>query len=144
MDWPYLLTSFDGRIAGISLWVAVLAVELRSLFGLAVAYRIEGERLAAIVDLAVAYPEFAIAAKRGHDRDVPTWVPGLFFALAVFIDLLVVLGLRVTDDRTAAFYIFVLPISIFGVALLADFGFRKGTRGPNRYGPDPLGVKPRQ
>ena len=42
------------------------------------------------------------------------------------------------------FYGLVLPVSLFGVALLADFGFRKGTRGPNRYGPDPLGPKPVQ
>ena len=144
MDWHYLLTSFDGRISRQPFWIAFGAVLAVELLALAVAYRIEGERLAAIVDLAVAYPEFAIAAKRGHDRDVPTWVPGLFFALAVLIDLLVVVGLRVTDERSALFYVFVLPVSIFGVALLVDFGFRKGTPGPNRYGPDPLGVKPLQ
>ena len=142
MDWRYLLSSFDGRVSRQPFWIALGCVVALELVALVVAYRIEGERLAAIVDLAFAYPEFAIAAKRGHDRDVPTWVPGLFFALAVLIDLLVVVGLRVTDERSALFYVFVLPVSIFGVALLVDFGFRKGTPGPNRFGPDPLGVKP--
>jgi uncharacterized membrane protein YhaH (DUF805 family) len=144
VDWHYLLTSFDGRISRQPFWIALGSVVAVELLALAVAYRIEGERLAAIVDLAVAYPEFAIAAKRGHDRDVPTWVPGLFFLLAIVIDLFVVLGVQLTDERGASFYLFVLPVSIFGLALLLDFGFRKGTPGPNRFGPDPLGLKPLQ
>jgi uncharacterized membrane protein YhaH (DUF805 family) len=144
VDWHYLLTSFDGRISRQPFWIAFGCVVAVELLALAIAYRIEGERLAAIVDLAVAYPEFAIAAKRGHDRNVPTWVPGLFFGLAIVIDFFVVLGVQLTDQRSASFYLFVLPVSIFGVALLLDFGFRKGTPGPNRFGPDPLGLKPLQ
>ena len=34
----------------------------------------EGDRLSAIVDLAFTYPEFAVAVKRGHDRNMPLWL----------------------------------------------------------------------
>jgi len=27
---------------------------------------------------------------------------------------------------------------VFGLALLVELGFRRGTAGPNQYGPDPL------
>ena len=142
MDWRYLLNSFDGRISRQPFWIAMGLVVAAELLAHAVAYRIEGERLSAIVDLAFTYPEFAIAAKRGHDRNVPTWLPGLFFALGALIDLLTVTGLRVTDGRTTLFDFFALLVSIFGIGLLVDFGFRKGTPGPNRFGPDPFGKAP--
>lgn len=118
------------------------AVVLAEIVAHLVAQRLEGERLGAIVELAFTYPEFAIAAKRGHDRNVPTWVPGLFFALGAVLGLFTVLGLRVTDDHVSLFNLFALAVSIFGIALLVDFGFRRGTRGLNRYGPDPLEIKP--
>jgi uncharacterized membrane protein YhaH (DUF805 family) len=31
-----------------------------------------------------------------------------------------------------------LPFTVLGLALLFELGFRKGTPGPNQYGPDPL------
>jgi uncharacterized membrane protein YhaH (DUF805 family) len=31
-----------------------------------------------------------------------------------------------------------IPYLVFGLALTIDLGFRRGTVGPNRYGPDPL------
>jgi len=143
VDWRYLLNSFDGRINRQPFWIAMGLVVAAEAAAHLVAQRLEGERLSAIVDLAFTYPEFAIAAKRGHDRDVPTWVPGLFFGLGVVIDFFTVLGLRVSEEQ-GLFNLFALAVSIFGVALLVDFGFRKGTPGPNRYGPDPLGLKPVQ
>jgi uncharacterized membrane protein YhaH (DUF805 family) len=36
-------------------------------------------------------------------------------------------------------FIVVILLGIFGLAFLVELGFRKGTTGPNRYGPDPLG-----
>jgi uncharacterized membrane protein YhaH (DUF805 family) len=140
VDWHYLLTSFDGRISRQPFWIAMGALVVAEIAAHVVAQRLEGERLSAIVDLAFTYPEFAVAAKRGHDRNVPTWVPGLLFALGAVIGLFTVLGLRGTGQGT--FNLFALAVSIFGIALLVDFGFRRGTPGPNRYGPDPLEIKP--
>ena len=141
MDWLYLLNSFDGRISRKPFWIAMGAVTVVEILCHLVAYQIEGDRLSAIVDLAFTYPEFAIAAKRGHDRNMPPWVPGIFFGVGVLLDLLTVLGLTGSREEPNTLALVIsLPFTVFGLALLADLGFRRGTRGPNRYGPDPLGT----
>jgi uncharacterized membrane protein YhaH (DUF805 family) len=140
MDWNYLLNRFDGRIGRQTFWIAMGSVVAAEILCDVISYQIEGERLTAIVDLAFTYPEFAIAAKRGHDRNMPPWVVGIFFGAGVLLDLLTVLGLGGSrDEPNAASLAIALPFTVFGLALLADLGFRRGTRGPNRYGPDPLG-----
>jgi uncharacterized membrane protein YhaH (DUF805 family) len=138
LDWSYLLTSFEGRIGRRVFWIALTGVVAVEIAAHLVAYRIEGERLSAIVDLAFSYPEFAICAKRGHDRNMAPWIVGLFFAVAVLMDFLVVVGLGGDrDDPSTLVLILTAPWAVFGLALLIDLGFRAGTPGPNRFGPAP-------
>lgn len=135
MNWIDLFTGIDGRISRQPFWLALLAlfaIDLAAHFAM-------GERLSAVVSLLIAYPEFAVFAKRGHDRNVPTWVAGLFMAGAVVLNVLVLLGLSGPMDRpTTLFYAVGLPVGILGLILLVDFGFRRGTAGANQYGPNPL------
>jgi uncharacterized membrane protein YhaH (DUF805 family) len=138
VDWIYLLTAFDGRISRQPFWIAFAAVFAAEFVGHFLAEQIEGDRLSAIVDLAFSYPEFAILAKRAHDRDIPTWVPGAFFAGGVLLDFLMVIGMADTTDEPGALTVIGAVWMVFGLALLADLGIRRGTTGPNRYGPDPL------
>ncbi len=139
LDWKYLLTSFDGRIPRRHFWIALGALVVIEILCHLIANRIQGERLGAIVDLAFLYPEFAITAKRAHDRNIRTLVPSLFFAGAVLLDFLIILGLSGPSEQpTTLFLIVGIPVGLFGLALLIDLGFRRGTPGPNRYGPDPL------
>lgn len=139
LDWKYLLTSFDGRIPRRHFWIALGALVVIEILCHLIANRIQGERLGAIVDLAFLYPEFAITAKRAHDRNIRTLVPSLFFAGAVLLDFLIILGLLGPSEQpTRLFLIVGIPVGLFGLALLIDLGFRRGTPGPNRYGPDPL------
>jgi uncharacterized membrane protein YhaH (DUF805 family) len=140
MNWVYLLNSFDGRISRKTFWIAMGVVTVAEIFGHLLAELIQGDRLSAIVDLAFTYPEFAIAAKRGHDRNLPLWLLGAFFGAGAFLDLLTVLGLAGTDDEPSVISLVIaVPFTVFGLALLVELGFRKGTPGPNQYGPDPLG-----
>lgn len=139
MNWPYLLNSFEGRIGRQTFWISFTAVVIIEIMAHLLAFRIEGERLSSIVNLAFAYPEFAIFAKRGHDRNMPIWAPGAFFAIGVLMDFLVIFGLIRENEEPGALTLVILVLwSVFMFALLLDLGFRKGTRGPNRYGPDPL------
>jgi len=139
MDWAYLLNSFDGRIGRKTFWIAMGVVTVAEILGHFAAEAIQGDRLSAIVDLVFTYPEFAIAAKRGQDRNLPLWVVGAFFGAGVLLDLITVLGLAGTDDQPSTLSLVIaLPFTVFGLALLVELGFRKGTAGPNRYGPDPL------
>ena len=139
MNWAYLLNSFEGRIGRQTFWIAMAVVTIAEIFGHFIAMQLQGDRLSAIVDLAFTYPEFAIAAKRGQDRDMPLWLVGAFFAAGVLLDLLTVIGWAGTDEQPSPISLVIaVPFTVFGLALLVELGFRKGTEGPNRYGPDPL------
>ena len=138
MNWTYLLTGIEGRISRQPFWIGLLP-----LIGLEIAAHFAmGERWSSIVSLILAYPEFAVFAKRGHDRNVPTWVPGPFIAAGAVLNVLVLLDLvGPMDAPNTLFYVIGVPLGIMALILLVDFGFRRGTVGENRYGPDPLAAK---
>jgi uncharacterized membrane protein YhaH (DUF805 family) len=139
MDWLYLFNSFDGRISRKPFWIAMAVLTVAELVGHFVAEELQGDRLSAIVDLAFTYPELAVAVKRGHDRNLPLWLIGAFFAASALLDTLTVLGWAGTTEEPSMISLLIaLPFTIFGIALLVELGFRKGTPGPNPYGPDPL------
>jgi uncharacterized membrane protein YhaH (DUF805 family) len=138
MNWTYLLTSIDGRISRQPFWIAILpliAIEIIASFTI-------GDRWSSAVSLLLAYPEFAVIAKRGHDRNAPTWIAGVFIAGAVLLDVLALLDLiGAPDEPNTLFYVIGIPVAIVAIILLIDFGFRRGTVGENRFGPDPLGAQ---
>ena len=139
MNWVYLFNSFDGRIGRKAFWIAMGALTVSEIFGHILAEEIQGDRLSAIVDLAFTYPEFAVAMKRGHDRNIPLWLLIAFFGASAALDLLIVLEMTGTDDQPSIFSLLIaLPFTVLGVALLVELGFRRGTIGPNPHGPDPL------
>jgi uncharacterized membrane protein YhaH (DUF805 family) len=140
MDWLYLFNSFEGRIGRRTFWIALLVLAAAETAGHLGAEALQGERLSAIVDLAFTYPEFAVAAKRGNDRNLPFWLLAIFFAAGALLDLFTVLGLAGTDDLPSPLALTVaVPFTALGLALLVELGFRRGTVGPNQHGPDPLG-----
>jgi len=139
MDWVYLLSSFEGRISRKTFWIGIAVLLVAELLGYLIAQALQGDRLAAIVDLAFVYPEFAIAAKRAHDRDLPIWILIVFFGGGAMLDLLTVLQLTGSDDQPGALSLVIaVPFTVLLVALLIELGFRRGTIGPNQYGPDPV------
>jgi uncharacterized membrane protein YhaH (DUF805 family) len=139
MDWRYLLDAFHGRIGRQTFWIALIAVLLLNVLACYVAQQFGGDKLNAVIDLIFTYPEFAIAVKRGNDRDMPLWPIAVFFAGSVLLDFVAVLNLAGTADEPSTLtYALTVPFTILGLGLLVELGFRKGTSGPNRFGPDPL------
>jgi uncharacterized membrane protein YhaH (DUF805 family) len=139
MDWAYLLNSFEGRIGRQTFWIAMAAITVAEICGHVIAEAVQGDRLSAIVDLAFTYPEFAIAAKRAHDRNLPLWLLVVFFGGGAMLDLLTVLELTGSEEQPSLLSIIIaVPFTVLGLALLIELGLRRGTIGPNRYGPDPL------
>jgi uncharacterized membrane protein YhaH (DUF805 family) len=138
MNWTWLFTGIDGRISRQPFWIAILilfAIEIAAHFAI-------GDRWGSIVSLILAYPEFAVIAKRGHDRNAPTWIAAVFIAGAVILDVMALLDLIGTPEKpTTLFYVFLAPFGVMALILLVDFGFRRGTVGENRFGPDPLTVQ---
>lgn len=117
MDWKYLLTSFDGRINRAKFWAgvgvlfatALIAQLLDNLLGITIGDTGLGP-LYIIVGLASIYCAMAIYAKRWHDRDKSGW-----WSLIILVPF------------------------IGAIWLLVECGILEGTRGPNRFGNDPLG-----
>lgn len=139
MNWLFLFNSFHGRIGRQTFWMAFVVLLVAEFICHELAERLQGDRLAAIVDLAFTYPEFAVTLKRARDRDMPIWVLIAFFSANAFLDLLMVLGLAGTDEHPSMTSLAIaIPFTVVGLALLVELGFRKGTEGPNRHGPDPL------
>jgi len=140
MDWAYLFNTFHGRIGRQTFWIGIAALAVAEIFGHVLAEEIQGDRLSAIVDLAYIYPEFAVVVKRAHDRNLPLWLLIAFFGASALLDLLTVLELTGTDDQPSLLSIGIaIPFTIMFLVLLVELGFRRGTIGPNQYGPDPLG-----
>ncbi|MFY9769200.1 MAG: DUF805 domain-containing protein [Xanthobacteraceae bacterium] len=139
MDWAYLLNSFEGRISRKTFWIGMAVLVSAEILGHLVAQTLQGDRLSAIVDLAFTYPEFAIATKRAHDRDLPIWILFIFFGGGAMLDLLTVLQLTGSDEQPSGLSLVIaVPFTVLLVALLIELGFRRGTIGPNQYGPDPV------
>jgi uncharacterized membrane protein YhaH (DUF805 family) len=138
--WIYLFTSFHGRINREPFWIAcgiLAAIEIATQW---LANRIEGDALSTILDLAFTYPEFALAVKRANDRSLSPWVVALFFAINVALDLFTLLNGPIDTDSQVNLII-LLPFALLALALIVELGFRPGTSGPNRFGPDPLSGK---
>jgi uncharacterized membrane protein YhaH (DUF805 family) len=139
MNWLYLLDSFHGRISRKTFWIAMIAVGVANMLACQVAQQVDGDKLNAVVDLVFTYPEFAIAVKRGNDRDWPLWPVAIFFAASVLLDLFAVVGWAGTDDAPSTLsFAVAVPFTVVGIALLIELGFRRGTPGPNQFGSDPL------
>jgi uncharacterized membrane protein YhaH (DUF805 family) len=139
MDWAFLYNTFEGRIGRKTFWIAVAMLSVAEVVLHLIAEQIQGDRLSAIVDLACTYPEFAVAVKRAHDRNMPLPFLIVFFAASAFLDLLTVLEMTGTDDQPSTISVLIaVPFTILALFLLVELGFRKGVDGPNQYGPDPL------
>jgi uncharacterized membrane protein YhaH (DUF805 family) len=79
-----------------------------------------------------------VAIRRMHDRNRSGWWVLLFSAAPFFpaglADALA--PMRTTDGSLAALALLLAAMALYVWALL-EFGFLRGTRGPNRFGPEP-------
>lgn len=116
MDWTYLFTSFEGRINRAKFWAGIGVFFVISFIGgiidNLIGTTIEGLPYGwvyLLVSLAMLYFAIALYAKRWHDRDKSGW-----WTLIILV-----------------------PI-IGGIWFFIECGCLAGTRGPNRFGSDPL------
>lgn len=164
MNLTELLFSFKGRIRRLHWWIAALAVgaasgaltailevaakasgsaiidpetnaiELTGLFGIALL----------AVGLANTWINFALSVKRLHDRDRTGWwlvMQVVALVVAVFV---AVVAIALSKEQATAWYVIAgivgIVAAIISIWLFVEIGFLRGTQGPNRFGPDPLGA----
>jgi uncharacterized membrane protein YhaH (DUF805 family) len=79
-----------------------------------------------------------ILVRRMHDRNRSAWWVVVFAAGPIG---LLSVGETLLETRTSSNALLALPITIAGLGLCIwswlEFGILRGTRGPNRYGPEP-------
>ncbi|HWK40047.1 MAG TPA: DUF805 domain-containing protein [Hyphomicrobium sp.] len=141
-----LLTTFAGRINRRQWWTGFIVVLLGSIFGTLLfnpeTFTTEGLPPLSWPDtlwqLAWIVPGMAIAVKRFNDRDRPRWLGYAYGVLGAFLIVAPHLGLSIIPDGgpVAATIFWISVAAILGAVV--DNGFLPGTRGANRYGPDPL------
>ena len=140
-----LFFSFRGRAGRASFWLVSLAwVVLSLIFGVVwsatgaadvqVGHDRRVDAAFGLWMLVLLASGLAIAVKRLHDRNKPAWWLLLFYVAPPAIETIAELN---DLDSAATVWLMVLSGALSLWALL-DLGCLRGTRGPNRYGPDPL------
>jgi uncharacterized membrane protein YhaH (DUF805 family) len=149
----FFFGNLDGRIGRQTFWIASIAVMVIAFVIATVAAAIArdfvneaaGHAAVDIVTFLFLFPLFLIAAKRAHDRNIPTWIVSAWLVLLASTDVLDFFGwlptrlnLNVFSPANLALFAYTMIAGIISLALLIELCFRRGTKGPNRYGPDPL------
>jgi uncharacterized membrane protein YhaH (DUF805 family) len=143
MEWAILplkrYAEFTGRsrrkeywmFALLTLCAAVVLYFLDDLLGLPRTMGVYGP-LFLLFEAAVLVPSIAVGIRRLHDTDRSGWWLLIFYGPVIVSMLLPLAG--VTNLRAA---LAVMAISLIGLLVLFILFVLDGTRGPNRYGPDP-------
>jgi uncharacterized membrane protein YhaH (DUF805 family) len=86
-----------------------------------------------VVWLALLIPSLAVGVRRLHDTERSGWWLGGYILLAIVANVL-----RAETGSAGLGALLSIATLIYAIALLVFFCL-DGTRGPNRYGPDPKG-----
>lgn len=148
--------SFRGRIGRQTWWLHYVLLLMVAAIVLHIALAIVGLvlptmlylPLAFLANLALLWPALAGMVKRLHDHNLDDRWAIIYVAvvfgyqfLALAAMLLALAGVPLMFLGTVLMLIGLLAF-VAGIAVLVFCGFLKGTPGPNRFGPDPLGGSP--
>lgn len=152
MSWWHIFIRFDGRIPRKTWWLAsfvpvtyaigVIAYIVAEMLAADRTEMVEGDATRMLVFLIpVWWVTAALSAKRLHDRGrtalwllVPVASDGI--QIAVF-GMGALIGQADTGSLGEVLDVAALAFTIW---LFVELGFLRGTQGPNRFGPDPLGA----
>lgn len=151
MIWIDLFFSLRGRIARVQFWAgvgALIAFQLVVQLPVMHAAGIDPEKmqppvwfrnLSLFLDIICAWPLFAVLLKRQHDRDQRGELAWAFVSLLLLFSTLEALGVT-QDGLQTTFTGYLVGVPLLGVIaiIMIELGFRRGTPGRNRFGPDPL------
>lgn len=143
-----LLFSFNGRICRKSWWLGFVIVLVASIGGSLVldpnAFNLDPDVPLqptlpdTIWQLALLIPGTAITVKRFNDRDWPFWLGYAYGVFGAVMTLSIYRGfLGGPELSMAEMAALLLSLAVMLFAII-DNGFMVGTKGENRYGPDPL------
>jgi uncharacterized membrane protein YhaH (DUF805 family) len=150
-NWRFLFFELQGRISRKGFWTGTLiliAIYLAIFVTLLVFWSDDFlaepsalwiRQLQLGVDALLAWPSFAVTAKRQHDRGQRPWLAWTGLAATIGYSVLDLAGHTETAaGLTTLGIVGLCLLVIFVVLVVIELGIRKGTAGPNTYGPDPL------
>ena len=146
-----LYTTTAGRISRKNWWIGVVGIIVASIV-LSIILSLVGLNAAwaqLIVYVLLFYPNWCIGLKRRQDRDNNGMDFKILMGVSGLLTLVQALGIGVTMTDMGNGVVMPTPdawlmvlfglMGIFGIYMLVQLGFLKGTPGPNTYGADPLG-----
>lgn len=146
-----LYTTTAGRISRKNWWIGVVGIIVASIV-LSIILSLVGLNTAwgqLIVYVLLFYPNWCIGLKRRQDRDNNGMDFKILMGVSGLLTLVQALGIGVTMTDMGNGVVMPTPdtwlmvlfglMGIFGIYMLVQLGFLKGTPGPNTYGADPLG-----
>ena len=144
-DINHLFLTTDGRIGRQSFWIGAIALAIVSIViglivGAVFGWISLGSRLINfIVQLALAYPAYALLAKRFQDRAKPSSYAAAVVGINILYSLLTLVGITGSAAGLNAFgMLFGLVMFAIFVWIVIELGILRGTVGKNAYGPDPV------
>jgi uncharacterized membrane protein YhaH (DUF805 family) len=146
MNFDALFLRFEGRITRKAFWIGMIALVVFGLVILGISKLVTGEGDYAVIrfnifaiETALLYPISAVGVKRLHDRGRPGYTILAFLFPWMLHQITNMVG--ITGDLLALNMIditsFLINLALF-FWFMIDLGFRRGTVGPNEYGPDPV------
>jgi uncharacterized membrane protein YhaH (DUF805 family) len=148
MDFTRLLTSPEGRISRTAFWIGwliILSVEVAARLALGVPFAptpsdtFSVRVLSFLIDLVLLYPLVIVMVKRLHDRNRSGQLIGWLIVPYTVLMITNLMGMSGDPDHMGVVEtILLIGTSIITLAFMVDLGFRRGTAGDNRYGPDTL------
>lgn len=141
-----LFTNVDGRIPRQTYWLGILAITVIGLPVIVLAAYLGGGTAGAIANLFFLWCGFALSAKRAQDRGRHYLFIAAYFALLAFLTNLSTSQTKMMGSMASEPSPLLIVVSLLFLAyvifLFIELGLRRGTVGPNRYGPDPLEAIP--
>ena len=149
LEWWWLLFGFRGRINRAEYWFTLLVFFIvgvvQALLGHVIGAAVVADALSFVVSTALFVSGLAVGAKRLHDRDKSAWWLAVFYlAPGALILLAVGAGLAAgatagpaADGMALLVRLCIVAAVAIGVWFFVELGCLRGTRGYNRYGPDP-------
>ena len=140
------LLNLNGRTTRLGYWrwilfinLAVAALYVASAF--ITLSELPGSRILAAIFLAcivlAVIPVVAVSVRRAHDRDKAAWWLLVFYGLPFTLDALAEPLVRSRSPAALAGALLALAGMVVVIWGWVDLGFLRGTRGPNRFGPEP-------
>ncbi len=144
-DYNHLYLTTDGRIGRKTFWMGIIALVIVSivinvivgvLFGWA---SFAVLLIGFIVQVALAYPGYALMGKRFQDRAKPGIYAAIVIGISILVALFSLIGLTGAPGVPNAFGMLTSLIEVaIGIWIVIELGILRGTVGDNAYGPDPL------